>query len=352
MASSARLQASSRIREFDLIKALKQRYGRTGSGIVRGIGDDAAVVASNRNRHCLLTTDLLAEGVHFDLRSAAFSDIGYRTAIANLSDIAAMGGTPEYVLVSLAIPRQATRRQVEQLYEGMMAACRPHGVRLIGGDTSASKRGWFISLTLVGSVDAGRPLLRSGARAGDDLYVTGTLGDSRAGLQVLQRTPANPRAHALPAAHRRFLIQRHLRPTARIREGRWLSKGGWATSAIDLSDGLSGDLRHLCAESGVGALIELTALPISSACRQYALSVKLDPQALALAGGEDYELLFTVPARLQKRFERASAQRHLRMTRVGRMTPAKEGLQMRLPDGRRRSLPLLSYEHFRSRSSR
>ena len=349
MTLSVRSQASPTIHEFDLIRALKKRYGTTSARIVRGIGDDAAVIASGRNRY-LLTTDLLAEGIHFDRRTAAFTDIGFRAATANLSDIAAMGGTPEYLLVALAIPREATCRQVEQLYDGMMAACRPHRVSLIGGDTSASRSGWFVNLMLVGSAAGGRLLFRSGAKEGDDLYVTGTLGDSRAGLQLLQRRGMAP-APSLQAAHRRFLTQRHLRPTARIREGRWLSKARWATSAIDLSDGLSGDLRHLCAESGVGALIELAALPVSSACRRYAVSVKKDPTALALAGGEDYELLFTVSARHRARFERASAQQHLPMTKVGRITAAKEGLRMTLPDGRQRPLPCSSYEHFRSRSS-
>ena len=349
MTLSVRSQASPTIHEFDLIRALKKRYGTTSARIVRGIGDDAAVIASGRNRY-LLTTDLLAEGIHFDRRTAAFTDIGFRAAAANLSDIAAMGGTPEYLLVALAIPRDAIGRQVRQLYDGMMAACRPHRVNLIGGDTSASRSGWFVNLMLVGSAAGGRLLFRSGAKEGDDLYVTGTLGDSRAGLQLLQRRGMAP-APSLQAAHRRFLTQRHLRPTARIREGRWLSKARWATSAIDLSDGLSGDLRHLCAESGVGALIELAALPVSSACRRYAVSVKKDPTAFALAGGEDYELLFTVSARHRARFERASMQQHFRMTKVGRMTAAKEGLRMTLPDGRQRPLPCSSYEHFRSRSS-
>jgi thiamine-monophosphate kinase len=351
MASSARAQASSRIREFGLISALKQRYGTTNRRLVRGIGDDAAVIASSPNRHYLFTTDLVAEGIHFNRLTATLTDVGFRAAAANLSDIAAMGGIPEYLLVSLAIPPGATVRQVEQLYNGMMAACRAHRVRLIGGDTSASKGGWFVNIVLIGSAESGSILLRNGARVGDDLYVTGTLGDSRAGLQILERPRGATQARSLRVAHRRFLVRRHLRPTARIHEGRWLSKTGWATSAIDLSDGLSGDLRHLCTESGVGAVIELAALPISSACRQYALTVKQDPSILALAGGEDYELLFTVPARQRTRFARASAQRHFHMTRLGRMTSAKEGLRMMLPDGRQRPLSFSSYEHFRSRPS-
>ncbi|HET8720753.1 MAG TPA: thiamine-phosphate kinase [Nitrospira sp.] len=351
MASSARPQAKSTIREFDLIRALKRRYRTTGGGVLQGIGDDAAVIALARNRHSLFTTDLLAEGIHFERHTAAFTDIGFRAAIANLSDIAAMGGTPEYLLVSLALPRHATARQVRQFYDGMMAACRPYRVQLIGGDTSASKGGWFVNIVLIGSSHSRRILFRSGARPGDDLYVTGTLGDSRAGLQMLQQTRHGVHARSLQAADRRFLIKRHLRPSARIREGRWLAEACWATAAIDLSDGLSGDLRHLCERSGVGALIELAALPISPACRRYALSRKQDPAIFGLAGGEDYELLFTVPARHRLAFERASAKQHLRVTRVGRVTPARHGLRVARPDGRLRPLPWSSYEHFRSRPS-
>jgi thiamine-monophosphate kinase len=327
---------------------LTQRYHRRASRVVRGIGDDAAVIAAGHSRRYLLTTDLLTEGIHFDCRAAAFSDIGFRAATANLSDIAAMGGLPEYLLVSLAIPRTSTIRQVEQLYDGMMDACRPYRVALIGGDTSASAGGWFVSLTLVGSATPGRILFRSGARAGDDLYVTGTLGDSRAGLQLLQGRTRRAAAAGLSPAHRRFLIRRHLRPTARIREGMWLANGAWASSAIDLSDGLSGDLRHLCAESRVGADIDLSALPVSSACRLYAQSLKEDAPTFALAGGEDYELLFTVPARHRTRFQRVSVRQRLHATRVGRVTSAREGLRITLPDGRQRPLPATGYEHFRS----
>lgn len=345
MPVSARSQASSTIREFDLIQTLKRRYASPSPRIVRGMGDDAAVIASGPDRRYLVTTDLLAEGIHFDLRTAGFIDIGFRSAAASLSDIAAMGGTAEYLLVSLAIPRAGTGRQVEQLYDGMMAACRPHRVRLVGGDTSASRGGWFINVMLIGTAALGRILFRNGARIGDDLYVTGTLGDSQAGLQLLERPRRSVRS--LSRRQRQFLVQRHLRPTARIREGLWLAQAAWASSAIDLSDGLSGDLRHLCTESRVGALIARSALPISLACRRYAESLGQEAERLALAGGEDYELLFTVPRRHRTRFEEASARRRFQMTRVGRILHAREGLCMTLPDGRQEPLPSSSYEHFR-----
>jgi thiamine-monophosphate kinase len=348
MTSRARRGTISTINEFDLIRLLQRRYRRRSQGVLQGIGDDAAVIASGRHRSQLLTTDLLVEGIHFDLETASFADVGFRAATANLSDIAAMGGMPEYVLVSLAMPRSASRTQVEQLYRGIMVACGPHDVRLIGGDTSASASGWFVNITLVGSVRSQQALLRSGAKPGDALYVTGTLGDSRAGLQLLQQRP-RVRRHALQSRHRRFLLQRHLRPTARIREGHWLATGHWATSAIDISDGLSGDLRHLCEESRVGVDLDLSNLPISPACLAYARAANQDPAMLALAGGEDYELLFTVPSRDSMRFEKASTARRIRVTRVGSMVLSSDGLQMTIPNGRRQPLSFVSYEHFRSR---
>ncbi|HKO32020.1 MAG TPA: thiamine-phosphate kinase, partial [Nitrospiraceae bacterium] len=271
-ASTVRTNARRTIREFDLIRALQRRHGRRHiPSVIQGIGDDAAVVTSQAGEWTVLTTDLLTEGVHFDLRTATMSDIGFRAATANLSDIAAMGGTPQHLLVALAIPRTGTSRHVHQLYRGMMAACRPHRIGLIGGDTSASRSGWFLNMTLIGIVPPRKALFRSGARIGDLLYVTGTIGDASAGLSLLNepppRTKRDPWASTLSRKHRQFLIERHLRPTARIAEGRWLSAHRLATSAIDISDGLSGDLRHICEESHVGADIDLCALPLSPACR-------------------------------------------------------------------------------------
>lgn len=351
MASKVRTKARSTIREFDLIRTLQQRHGRKSPSVIRGIGDDAAVVTSGTGRWSVLTTDLLAEGIHFDLRTATMADIGFRAAAANLSDIAAMGGTPQYILVALAIPRTGTSAQVQQLYQGMMAACRPHHIRLIGGDTSASDGGWFISVTLVGMVSPRKALFRSGARNGDLLYATGTIGDSLTGLMLLNERPPRktqrPGALALSPRHRQFLIGRHLRPTARIAEGQWLSSHRLATSAIDISDGLSGDLRHICEESHVGAELNLGALPLSPACRAYTTARALDPVALALTGGEDYELLFTLSPRQQAQAEQAAKVHRFHITCIGAIRPARHGIQAVSPDGRKRPLPITSYEHFR-----
>lgn len=343
MTSTVRTKARSTIHEFDLIRALHRRHGRQSPSIVQGIGDDAAVIASQADQWTVLTTDLLTEGVHFDLKTATLADIGFRASAANLSDIAAMGATPQYLLVSLAIPRTGVSRHVHQLYRGMMAACRPHHVQLIGGDTSASGSGWFLSLTLVGTAPPRKALFRSGARIGDNLYVTGTIGDSLAGLRLLNEPP---RATTLSARRRKFLIGRHLRPTARIAEGQWLSSQCFATSAIDLSDGLSGDLRHICENSHVGAELDLGAIPLSPACRAYAAARKLDPVDLALTGGEDYELLFTVSPQQRRRLEQSAIEQGFSITCIGTIRNYRFGMQALTPHGTRHRLAMTSYEHF------
>jgi thiamine-monophosphate kinase len=350
MAPAFRPKARSTIHEFDLIQALHQRYSRRTPSVVRGIGDDAAVIASPARQWMVLTTDLLTEGVHFDLRTATMADIGFRAAAANLSDIAAMGASPQYLLVSLAIPGAGASRHVHQLYQGMMAACRRHHVTLIGGDTSASDGRWFLSLTLIGTVPPRKALFRSGARIGDGLYVTGTIGDSLAGLRLLNepppRTSRHPRIAALSTRHRKYLIERHLRPTARIAEGLWLSAHRFATSAIDISDGLSGDLRHICEDSHVGVELDLSALPLSPACRAYAAAQKLDPVNLALTGGEDYELLFTVPPQQRSRLDRSAIEQGFFLTCIGTIYPHRFGLQALSLHGTRHRLAHRSYEHF------
>jgi|CXWL01.1.fsa_nt_gi thiamine-monophosphate kinase len=350
MASTVRTKARPTIHEFDLIHTLHRRHSRRVPSVIRGIGDDAAVIASQAGQWTVLTTDLLTEGIHFDLRTARMADIGFRAAAANLSDIAAMGGTPQHVLVALAIPRSGTSSQVHQLYRGIMTACRPHHVALIGGDTSASDGGWFLSLTVTGMVPHRRALFRTGAQIGDYLYVTGTIGDSLAGLKILNEPPSPTNRHrrneAFSARHRKFLIRRHLRPTARVAEGKWLSARRFATSAIDISDGLSGDIRHICEESHVGVELDLGALPLSPACRSYAAFRKLDPADLALTGGEDYELLFTVSPRQRLRLEQSAGDHGFSLTCIGRIHPHHFGIQALSPHGTRHRLANRSYEHF------
>jgi thiamine-monophosphate kinase len=339
------------IQEFDLIQALARRFARRTSQVVQGIGDDAAVIAAPSPMWWHVTTDLLAEGVHFDLRTASPESVGYRAAMANLSDIAAMGATPRYLLISLAIPRSFTRARIFKLYTGLMTACRLHDVALIGGDTSASLAGVFVSITLIGTTASGRALLRRGAHIGDHIYVTGTLGDSLAGLRLLadSTSPGSTQRPSAPLrkAYRDFLVRRHLRPTARIGEGQWLNNARLATAAIDLSDGLSGDLRHICEESRVGAEIDLNAIPTSPALHAYAESRALQPIELALTGGEDYELLFTAPPAKHSTIERHACARGFRISHIGTIRPRRFGMRMKTSDGTMQPIPITSYEHFR-----
>jgi thiamine-monophosphate kinase len=346
----ARRQADPPIQEFALIRSLKGRFARRAPGLVQGIGDDAAVIETSTQSWWHLTTDLLAEGIHFDPKSATPESVGYRAVMANLSDLAAMGAGPRYLLISLAIPKTLQRSHIHELYSGLMEACRLYDVALIGGDTSASKAGLFLSITLIGTTTGRLALFRHGAKVGDQIYVSGTLGDSLAGLQLLTgrhvpRTSKTSRS-ALSRAHRQFLIRRHLRPTARVAEGRWLNEKRLASAAIDLSDGLSGDLRHLCEESRVGAEVELDKIPISPACRAYARAIGVSPVQLALTGGEDYELLFTAAPHDCDTIDRQAPIRGTRMTRIGTIRPQRFGVQM-TSDGRTQPMPATSYEHFR-----
>lgn len=295
----------------------------------------------------VVTTDLLAEGVHFDLKTASFEDIGYKAAVANLSDIAAMGAMPNYLLVSLAIPRSQGASEMQRLYRGIMSACRPYRVELIGGDTSASHHGLFLSIALIGSVPVGRALTRSGARAGDLLYLTGTIGDSLAGLRLLSAGYGN-KGSVLPSVKRsaQELTRRHLRPTPRLEMGQALSRQRLATSAIDVSDGLSGDVRHICKQSHVGVEIKADALPISSALRKYAGMNTLDPIDVALQGGEDYELLFTVAPRHRKKVEQLGRKVDCLLSCIGIIKPVSYGLHIKDQSGMLHQLPILSYQHF------
>ena len=343
----ARRQASPSIQEFALIRTLERRFARRTPGVVHGIGDDAAVITTSAPTWWHLTTDLLAEGIHFDMTSATPESVGYRAAMANLSDIAAMGAVPRYLLISLAIPKTWTRSHLHELYTGLMKACRLYGVTLVGGDTSASKAGLFLSITLVGTTSRHRALFRHGAKVGDRIYVSGTLGDSLAGLKLVTSgtTPQRWKSK-LSRSHRQFLLRRHFHPTARVAEGQWLNERRLASAAIDLSDGLSGDLRHLCEASRVGAEVELDKIPISPACHAYARAIGVSPIGLALTGGEDYELLFTASPRDCEKVERQARTRGYRMTHIGTIRPQRFGIQM-TADGRTQPMPVTSYEHFR-----
>jgi thiamine-monophosphate kinase len=345
----ANRKAKSVIQEFPLIRGLAHRFARHAPGIIQGIGDDAAIVESTTQTWWHVTTDLLAEGIHFNFKSATPESIGYRAAMANLSDLAAMGATPRYLLISLAIPKTLASSHIFKLYSGVMNACRRTRVVLIGGDTSASKAGLFLSITLIGTTPTKQALFRHGAQVDDLIYVTGTLGDSLAGLRLLMPLHRTQRSSknkiALSALQQRFLIDRHLHPTARVAEGQWLNHKRLASSAIDVSDGLSGDLRHLCEASQVGAEVELEKLPISAACQAYGNAAGRSPVQLALSGGEDYELLFTAAPGSRNKIEQQARARGYHVTCIGTIRPKRFGIQMS-SGGQKQPLLVTSYEHF------
>lgn len=346
--------------EFGLIRRIRKQFPSRQDSILQGIGDDCAVVLPPQGKALLLTTDLLVEGIHFDLACCTFRDIGYKAVASSVSDIVAMGGTPLYFLTSLALPPDTAMSHVDQLYRGIRQGATRYNVRLIGGDTSASHRGIFISIAVVGEAALSSVVTRAGARAGDAIFVTGTLGDSAAGLEILKglktrgRRGASPPVIASPLPYPSpssasgggggkgggkaisYLVRRHLHPTLRMEVARRLARDTRVSSMIDLSDGLASDLRRICEESEVGAEIVAAKIPVSPALRRYAAQAKKEPLTYALSGGEDYELLFT--ARPGGRIRQAAE--------IGRVLPHKKGIVLLNKDGSRRPLSARGYEHF------
>ncbi len=322
--------------EFGLIERIRKSAPQ-GRGVRAGIGDDAAWLEC-RGEALLITTDLLIEGIHFNLRWTSFYALGYKTLAVNLSDIAAMGGVPQYLTLSLAVPGKYRAEDIENFYRGLNGLARQSGVSVVGGDTSAADR-LFLSPALVGHCD-GRPVLRRGSRPGDDLYVTGTLGDSALGLALLRKKIRKTRASAAAAAH---AIRRHHFPTARLAAGALLGRSGLAKAMIDLSDGLVQDLGHICKASGVGAEIDEAALPLSRAYRLLAAG----DTAAALGGGEDYELLFAARPRDRDRIEKLRPRLGVRLTRIGRCVRGS-GVIVLDRSGRPRQPSLRGFDHFKN----
>jgi thiamine-monophosphate kinase len=329
----------SDIGEFGLIERIRRSFAKRSIHAPVSIGDDAAALLLSPGTMLLATTDMLIEGVHFDLATADYFSLGWKSAAVNLSDIAAMGGAPRFCLAALALPNGTTVEEVREFYRGFMRPARKHGVLLVGGDTCRSKHGLVVTITVLGEAKRPQVITRAGARPGDLVFVTGTLGDSGAGLELLKRkTGAGRRSSGAGT-----LIERHLRPVPRIAWGRKLAESGCVSSMIDVSDGLSSDLGHLCEESAVGAEILEERLPLSAALRKVT-GLRHSAAWYALSGGEDYELLFTV--RPDKRKKLLSLR--IPATEIGRITRAKERTLI-LPGGTKAPLVPSGYDHFRGR---
>ena len=326
--------------ELAAIRRIRERTA-PAEGVTVGIGDDCAVLEPTPGHRLLATTDLLLEDVHFRRRYAEPADVGWKSLAVNLSDIASMGGRPRWALVALACPAETTLDEVDAFFEGARDLASRHAVTIVGGDTTASPAGWLVNVTLLGEAVA--PVLRSGARPGDLVAVTGPLGRSAAGLAVLA-LPSAP--DGMGAAMLAGVTSAHLRPVPRVAEGRWLAGAGGVTAMIDLSDGLATDLAHVAEESGAHCRVEIERLPIDPATREVARALGADPLAWATGGGEDYELLLTCEARAFERLSdglgRATG---TRLHAVGTVTGAGSGVSF--VDARGRVVPAAAgFEHF------
>ncbi len=323
--------------EFGLIEKIARSAAVSDPQVVKAIGDDAAVVSLNSTACLLVTTDILKEGIHFKKEYSSPFVLGKKCLAVNLSDIAAMGGMPQYYFVSIAIPPDTQYGFIRELYRGMQAQARRFGVQLLGGDTTASQDSLVVSITLLGKAAKSHVLYRHGAGPGDLIFVTGTLGDSALGLMLLEKG-------GVPAHN--GLVKRHSDPQPRIEAGQALACSRVASAMMDISDGLAGDLRHIMKQSRVGARIFLDRLPLSAAYRRQCPALVRNFYTPALCGGEDYELLFTVPRRNEKRVRLLAEKLALPMTCIGEITDKRRGLVVADRHGKRvRPLPT-GFRHF------
>jgi len=325
--SASSLTPVGQIGEFGLIDKITAGFPVFSPDLVKGVGDDAAVIRMGDEQVLLVSTDLLMEGIHFDLRYVPFKHLGYKSIVVNLSDIYAMNGIPNSVTVSIAMSSRFTVEAIEELYAGIRLACSDYGVDLIGGDTSSSASGLAISVTALGRAHADQVVYRSGAKATDLICVSGDLGAAYAGLQMLEREKqvflANPEMQP-DLSGRDYVIGRQLKPTPRKDIIEKLKEiGVQPTSMIDVSDGLSSDLKHLCKASNTGARIYQQQMPIDHETVSVADDFNIHEMTYALNGGEDYELLFTVP---MDRREEIGMLKDVKI--LGYMTAAEDGLTL------------------------
>jgi thiamine-monophosphate kinase len=325
-----------RLGEFGLIERLRRKLP-AGRGVRIGIGDDAAWL-ENSSGSSLVTADMLIEGVHFNLEWTSFYDLGIKSLAVNLSDIAAMGGTPAYAIVSLGIPTRLDSSDIESFYGGLNAVAKENRVSVVGGDMSIAES-FIVSVCVIGHPPP-RPVRRDGASIGDDIYVTGTLGDSALGLALLRRRRSGFVSKAAAS-----LLARHRRPTPRLAAGALLAAQELATAMIDVSDGLLQDLGHICQASGTGAVIYKDRVPRSDAFRSAA---ERDKTRLAMTGGEDYELLFCSRPCNRAAIAKLSKRAGVSITHIGVCVPGRRvkvldssGKQVSIGDG--------GHDHFKKR---
>lgn len=329
--------------EFNLIDRIRRILPVSRNRDLRvDIGDDTAVVALDRKRALLLTCDIQVEGRHFLFDRTTPYRVGRKSMAVNLSDIASMGGRPTYALVSLGLPADMPVESFERLFEGMRDEMLAHGAYVIGGNLARTREELVVDVTMLGEAELSRVLTRDGARPGDRIFVTGTLGASGAGMEALRLYGGK-----VPGKYRE-LVKRHILPVPRVEMGRRIARSGVASSMIDLSDGVAGDLYHICERSGVGAEIREEPLPLPDRIGEIAEKSGRSVLDLALHNGEDYELLFTVPPGVPERKIRAlPGKTGVPVTEIGRIVDRRDGYCLLDAGGRRTALKPTGWDHFR-----
>ncbi len=330
--------------EFGLIEHLTRDFPIAQPSTIKGIGDDAAVI-ENGSLCTVVSTDMLVEGIHFDLAYMPLRHLGYKSVVVNLSDIYAMNALPRQITVSIAISNRFSIEALDELYAGIRTACETYGVDLVGGDTTSAPKGMTISITAIGQAEKNRLTYRNGARVGDLICITGDLGGAYLGLQILEREKQifleNPGVQP-DLDNQKYAISRQLKPEARRDMIETFQRIGLQpTAMIDISDGLASELFHICRQSRVGALIEESGVPIHPEAQLLALQFKLDPVTCALNGGEDYELLFTI------RPEDVDKIRFLPDIYIaGEIMEAQHGIKLNTKGGNMHDLKAQGWVHF------
>jgi thiamine-monophosphate kinase len=331
--------------EFGLIDHLTKNFEIQNASTVLSIGDDAAVI-DHFGKQTVISSDMLVEGIHFDLMYTPLKHLGYKSVIVNLSDVYAMNASPTHIILNIAFSNRFSVEALDEFYEGIYAACEKYNVDLIGGDTSSSQKGFIISVTALGEITPEKIVKRSGARPGDLICVSGDLGAAFLGLTLLEREKKiyleNPGVQP-DLENEQYIVGRLLKPEARKDIVEFFDKEDiLPSSMMDVSDGLSSELLHICKQSNVGCMIYEDKLPVNEQARQYAYKLQLDPTACALSGGEDYELLFTLS---QKVYDAIVLNEHISV--IGYVTDIEEGAHIRTKGGNTHKLIAQGWNAFK-----